>query len=126
MAKIMVVEDSPDQRDFLTRVLRADGHDVYTAGNGSEAIRALDTEIFDMLLTDIFMPDCDGLELIRSVRAHDRHLPVLAISAGLRQDLFLHVAEMFGADAVMGKDQLPGEIAAAVADLLATRKRRIH
>ena len=121
MAKIMVVEDSRHQRDFLATVLRRDGHVVLTAENGSEALDRLASEHFDLIVTDIFMPDCDGLELIRRIRAHDSRLPLIAMSAGSRTDLFLRAAEMFGADAVLSKDQHPAEIAAIVTEVLASQ-----
>lgn len=119
MAKIMVVEDSRHQRDFLATALRRDGHDVVTAENGSQALERLAAENFELILTDIFMPDCDGLELIRRIRAHDNRLPLIAMSAGKRGDLFLRVAETFGADAVLSKDEPPADIAATVAQVLA-------
>lgn len=122
MAKILIVESPPRQRDFLILVLQSEGHDVRWTSNDNDAIRALDVEVFDMLMTDIYRPEFDGLELIRRVRAHDKDLPVLAISAGLRQDLFLHMAKVFGADAVVSKDELPAGIASAVSGLL----RRDH
>jgi CheY-like chemotaxis protein len=123
MAKIMIVEDSAHQREFLATALRAAGHDVLATTNGSEALQRLESGGFDLILTDIFMPDCDGLELIRRIRAGDNALPIIAMSAAVRGDLFLRVAEQFGADATLDKTQLPGEIAAAVAGVLAVHRR---
>ena len=120
MAKIMIVEDMPAQLDFLVAVLTAEGHQVSRASNGREAMSSLCGATYDLILTDIFMPDCDGLELIKAIRKADKTLPVIAMSAGLCGDisLFLHTAEIFGADAVMSKAQPPHEIAATVAAVL--------
>ena len=119
MAKIMIVEDSPHQQEFLRAALRVDGHDIVAAKDGGEATRRLESERFDLILTDIFMPDCDGLELIRRIRANDSTLPIIAMTAGAQSPLFLRVARQFGADATLDKSTLPGEIAAAVASVLA-------
>jgi len=119
MAKIMIVEDSPHQQEFLRAALRADGHDIVAASDGGDAIRRLEAERFDLILTDIFMPDCDGLELIRRIRASDSSLPIIAMSAGAQGPLFLRVARQFGADATLDKASLPSEIAVAVAGVLA-------
>jgi CheY-like chemotaxis protein len=121
MAKIMIVEDSPHQQEFLRAALRAGGHDIVAANDGSEAIRRLESERFDLILTDIFMPDCDGLELIRRIRASNSALPIIAMTAGEQSPLFLRVATQFGADATLDKSTLPGEIAVAVANVLADR-----
>ncbi len=120
MAKIMIVEDTPAQLDFLVAVLTAQGHQVSFASNGKEAMSSLCADTYDLVLTDIFMPDCDGLELIRAIRTAGRTLPVIAMSAGLCGDiwLFLRSAKIFGADAVMSKTQPPHEIAATVAAVL--------
>jgi two-component system, chemotaxis family, chemotaxis protein CheY len=123
MAKIMIVEDTTEQRDFLVSVLRTAGHEVQSAQNGQEAIQHLNSDTFDLIVTDIFMPDCDGLELIRRIRQSGKQMPVIAVSAGLcgNTDLFLRTAEFFGADAILTKSELPGEIAAAVTKLLAQK-----
>jgi CheY-like chemotaxis protein len=121
MARIMIVEDSPHQREFLLAALRAGGHDIVAANDGSEAIRRLESNSFDLILTDIFMPDCDGLELIRRIRASDNAVPIIAMSAGMHGSLFLRVARQFGANATVDKSSLPGEIAAVVSHVLAAR-----
>ena len=121
MARIMIVEDSPHQREFLVAALRADGHDVLAAKDGREATRRLETESFDLILTDILMPDCDGLELIRRIRVSDNSVPIIAMSAGAQGPLFLRAARQFGADATLDKTNLPGEIVTMVANVLAAR-----
>ena len=126
MAKIMIVEDSPHQREFLLAALRAAGHHIVAANDGSEAIRRLKSDSFDLILTDIFMPDCDGLELIRRIRTSDNAVPIIAMSAGAQESLFLRVARQFGADATLDKSNLPADIAGAVANVLAARMVASH
>lgn len=56
MSKILVVDDEQSMRDFLAILLKKEGHEVVTAGNGSDAIRAIQAEIFDLVITDVKMP----------------------------------------------------------------------
>jgi CheY-like chemotaxis protein len=80
-ARILAVEDDPQIRDLMLRVLTRLGHDVTTAGDGAEALlRLRGGVIFDLLVTDVVMPGMDGGELIAAVRASFPRLRVLAIS----------------------------------------------
>ena len=66
---ILVIEDHPDQRDLLAIVLQREGYRVVTAGNGVEAMEALQREDVQIALSDIMMPKMDGFELIKSIRS---------------------------------------------------------
>ena len=72
--RLLVVDDEPSMRDMLRIVLRKDGYDVHVASNGREAVAALEHEVFDLLLTDIRLPDVDGVQVLReaSGEARDR------------------------------------------------------
>jgi CheY-like chemotaxis protein len=126
MAKVILVEDSKDQQDFLTAVLQADGHEVRVVHDGREALRTLAVESFDMVVTDIFMPDCDGIELIRDLRRHENRIPVIALTAGILGDseLYLRIAGSFGADLVLSKKQSPQDLAAAIRQVLCASEAR--
>ncbi len=81
--RVLVVEDSPTMRSFVTAALEADGgFDVVTASTGFEALKLLPRERFDLFITDINMPDINGLELIRFIRDSPVHakIPLLIIS----------------------------------------------
>ena len=56
MSKILVVDDEQSMRDFLAIMLKKEGHDVVTAENGSDALKAVQAEIFDLVITDVKMP----------------------------------------------------------------------
>ena len=78
--RILVVEDHGDSADLLARVLRGAGHEVLTAATAAEALAACATRVYDLLISDIGLPDCDGWELLRRVR--ERHvLRAIAVSA---------------------------------------------
>jgi len=83
--KILVVEDSPSMRSFLTTILEgADDLDleIVEAGSGFEALKTLPHHKFNLILTDINMPDINGLELVSFLKNHPvyRGIPVMVIS----------------------------------------------
>jgi two-component system chemotaxis response regulator CheY len=92
--KILVVEDSPSMRSFLTAVLESGGEtleelDVVEAGSGFEALKTLPHHTFDAILTDINMPDINGLELVSFLKNHPgyRTIPIMVISTeGTEED----------------------------------------
>jgi CheY-like chemotaxis protein len=89
-ARILVVDDEADGRGLLARVLRDRGATCTEAGGGGDALVALAGNHFDMMLSDIGMPDMDGYELIREARALDETrpspLPAIAITAYARTE----------------------------------------
>lgn len=68
MAKILVAEDDPGTRELLSLALTREGHEVSTAEDGEAAMEAIADSAPDILLTDIMMPGCDGIELARWAR----------------------------------------------------------
>ena len=79
---ILLAEDSAITRAMVARLLRMLGFDVCEAADGAEALRTLQTQDVDLLLTDVEMPNLDGIELITRVRAldHGRRLPIIVLS----------------------------------------------
>ena len=65
MARIVLAEDDPSMRSFLTTALERAGHEVYACDNGEEALAAVGTRNYDLLLSDIVMPGMDGITLAR-------------------------------------------------------------
>jgi len=80
---LLVVDDDPANRDVLSRRLKRQGHDVRTASSGAEALQLVREAAFDLVLLDIMMPDMDGYEVLRHLKADVRlqHIPVIMISA---------------------------------------------
>ncbi|MFK7741978.1 MAG: response regulator transcription factor [Planctomycetota bacterium] len=80
-AALLFVEDDPSLRTVLADAFARDGHDVTTAADGDEALATLRTRTFDLLVLDIMLPGPSGLEILRSVREHDRKTPILLLTA---------------------------------------------
>lgn len=81
MAKILVVEDDQDLNRIIIKSLRDRGYDVTSAVNGLDALEKTEGVKFDMILTDIMMPKMDGFELAESIRAVDREIPIVFMTA---------------------------------------------
>ena len=81
MFEILVAEDDKNTRRFLRAVLEEDGFRVHTAANGQEAMDILDREYIDLVVLDVMMPQMDGYEFTRQIRAANNTLPILMVSA---------------------------------------------
>ncbi|SDD86291.1 GAF sensor hybrid histidine kinase [Cupriavidus sp. YR651] len=82
-ARVLVVDDNADLRDYMDRILRAAGHEVVVAADGREALDAARVATPDLIVSDVMMPRLDGFDLLRAVRADAalRETPVLLLSA---------------------------------------------
>lgn len=78
---VLVVDDSPTGRALVMRGLDALGHETHSAATGLEAIKALEHSKFDVVLMDMEMPEMDGIEATRSIRASGSDIPIIGVSA---------------------------------------------
>jgi CheY-like chemotaxis protein len=118
---ILVVEDSPAVRLSVAGYLEGRGFEVTEAENGRAAIRALDRRSFDLIVTDVLMPEVDGIELIKAARNAQPDVKILAMSGGapnMPAGYLLKMTRMFNADETIYKPFLNEELGAAVARLL--------
>jgi two-component system response regulator PilR (NtrC family) len=81
MSKILVVDDEQSIRDFLAIMLKKDGYEAVTAGNGADALKAVQTEIFDLVITDVKMPGTDGIEVLKTIKEISPETVVIMITA---------------------------------------------
>jgi diguanylate cyclase (GGDEF)-like protein len=121
--KILVVDDSKTQLDWVHDVLVREGFEVRTAVDGKEAIRKVRTEPPDLVLLDMVLPDMDGLEVLRIIKARteDRFIPVIILS--VKADLDSKVAGLrIGADDFLAKPFAEAELLARCAAMLRIKK----
>lgn len=102
---ILIIEDDVGIRSALNKLLSRRGYTVIEASHGREGIDILEDFGVDLVITDIFMPNMDGLEVIRSIRKKNSNLKVIAISGGGQMHLTecLRWAKAFGADKTLTK-----------------------
>ena len=80
MIRILLAEDDEAMRSYLARALQRSGYDVTTAATGREALDLVESGTFDLLLTDIVMPEMDGIELARRATELDPDIKVMFIT----------------------------------------------
>ena len=123
--RVLLAEDDEDQRHFLAHALRVGALDVVEASDGISLLAALQAgnwttpeRAFDVVVTDLDLPDMSGLEVLRAVRGLARHVPSIVVtaydSAAVREE-----ARAVGVDTVLAKPLDPAELRATVCSLIA-------
>lgn len=121
MAAILVIDDDEAVRKLIAMILERDQHRVVEAANGVSGIKAFKAAAFDLVITDLIMPEQEGLETIRELRKDGGRVRILAISGGFPGNPIdiLDMARSLGADAALGKPFTPASLLAEVDSLLA-------
>ena len=124
MSRILVIDDEPQIRTLLREALEIAGHQVLEAGNGKEGLRAYQAQPADLVITDILMPEKEGLECILELRRIDPGVRVFAISGGSRfvQKDVLDLARRFGARRTFWKPFDLERVVGAVCEELEERR----
>jgi CheY-like chemotaxis protein len=121
MARVLVIDDDPTIRLLVTGILESAGHTIVAAKDGRAGLTIFAKETFDLVVTDIIMPEQEGIETIGAIRRVSRTVPILAISGsatvGGAGD-YLRAAAALGANATLQKPFAPDELGAAVERLL--------
>lgn len=122
MSRILVIDDDALLRGAIRVVLESAGYEVIEAGDGGAGLRLYREGGADLLLVDLFIPEPDGLEVIRAVRAEVPDARIIAMSGGgsLKLDL-LAAAQAFGAARALWKPFVPSVLLGAVRDVLGAR-----
>src|SRR4051794_38498031 len=99
-ARILVIEDEPALRTLLVGLLTQAGHVVLLAADGREGSATLERQPVDLVITDVFMPNQDGIETITNIRRSNATLPIIAMTGSqyFEPEHFLRLAKVLGAD----------------------------
>lgn len=119
-ARILIIDDEEQIREMLGQMLTREGYEVVHADNGKEGMKVCRGQKVDLIITDIIMPEKDGIEMILELRHDFPHLKVIAISGGgrLGPDGYLEMAQKLGAHRTFFKPFNRKEILDAVQELL--------
>ncbi|TMQ69547.1 MAG: response regulator [Candidatus Eisenbacteria bacterium] len=124
--RVLVVEDEADTRDLVRRILESHGAKVATAIDVNDALAKLETSTPDILVSDIGLPDFDGYELMRRIRAGEtaasRGLPAIALTAFARSEERTRALRA-GYQVHVVKPVEPAELIATVASLMELKRR---
>ena len=111
MAKILVIDDEPGIRGVIRDVLEDAGHEVTALENGRNAVNQIKRAPIDLVITDIFMPEVEGLETIRFIHRLYPDMPIIAISGiDFQGRDYLGMSQKFGATATLKKPFWPEEL----------------
>ena len=120
MVRILIIDDEDQPRRMLQQVLTRAGYEVIEARNGNEGLQYFRARPTDLIITDILMPEKEGLETIIDIRREFPAVKIIAISGGGRTGNlnFLEVAKRLGAQHTLQKPFELQEMLGAVRDLL--------
>ena len=121
MARILIIDDDETIQSVFQRFLTGKGYEVLVASDGRRGLRILEESEIDLVITDIMMPETDGLEVVMAIRGKEADIPVIAISGGMHampMD-FLPMAKKFGASKVLYKPIEMEDLLSAVEESLA-------
>lgn len=123
MAHILVIDDDVLIRKLIVKTLQRAGYDVAASADGLEASRAHRLEPADLIITDLFMPEKEGMEVIMEIRRDFPGVKIIAISGAgsLGATEYLEVARMLGASRTLAKPFTQDDLLAAVRELLDPR-----
>jgi CheY-like chemotaxis protein len=128
MGKILVIDDEPSILLMIKKMLEKAGHEVDMALNGLEGIELFEKYKPDLVISDIIMPQKEGLETIMTLRKGRPELKIIAISGGGRigPEGYLPTAKLLGADMVFQKPLVQKDFLEAVSLLLNEAKNKTH
>lgn len=120
MSVILIVEDDKDLREMLRTALQRKDHTVVEAENGKEALLYFKPDITDLVITDLIMPDEDGLKVIMKIKELKKDIKIIAISGGGKggPGSYLTLARALGADEIYYKPFSLNDLTARISELL--------
>jgi DNA-binding response OmpR family regulator len=120
-SNILVVDDEPSVCQLLQKTLELVGYHVVCATGGRTASRLMRQQPFDLVITDVLMPDQDGLELIRELRHNNPSVRIVAMSGGglIKPQVYLESAKGLGAGVLLQKPFNRDQLLAAINRVLA-------
>lgn len=120
MIKILVIEDDNSFRNVLVTMLERAGYEVMQAENGTQALKYCEAQKPDLVLTDIIMPDKEGLETIQELLGICPNLKIIAMSGGGRfgPNSYLPLAEKLGAKKTLQKPFMRDELLSSIEEVL--------
>jgi DNA-binding response OmpR family regulator len=122
MSHILVIDDDIDLRVIMQEALQAAGYEVSMAADGAQGIALQRKQPASLLITDIFMPNKEGIETIRDFREEFPNVPIIAMSGGgkLKRQGSLFTAKALGAEVILRKPFKMSDLLRSVAALLNT------
>ena len=112
--RILVIDDDEGMRRLLSKALEAAGHEAVLAADGNEGVKQQRLHPADIIITDLFMPNRDGIETISEIRKRFPKVPIVAMSGMSIADTMFAVARQIGANSTLFKPFNLTELQAAI------------
>jgi len=126
MANLLIIDDDDEIRMMLGRLFEDSGHSVGLAADGDKGLKYIKENDTDLVITDIIMPEKEGLETIRELKRDYPDIKIIVISGGgnLNVESYFKIAKTFGADASLEKPFMPSDLTKIVDELLAQSDKK--
>ena len=122
MTKLLLIDDAEDARNSIRRTLECNGFDVLPACHGKEGLQLLADHTVDVILTDVFMPEMEGLETIRHIREAYPNIPIVVMTGSLN-DIYKEIGIKLGAVCGLSKPFNTNELLTALDHALEGREK---
>lgn len=119
--RLLVIDDDIAVREMICKMLNSDDYDVLVAANGKEGMQIIKSEPeIDIVITDLIMPEMEGIETIQEIKRGFSHIKILAISGGGRgsSQNYLALAKGIGANLTLSKPFVKNELLKALNDII--------
>ena len=119
MASILIIDDDPQILVMLGQILEREGHEVVEASNGKEGLKLYRENPTDLVITDLIMPEKEGIETIMELRRHFPDVKIIAISGGGQIDAeqYLSMAQKLGVEKTFAKPVVRAELLKVLREL---------
>ena len=121
MAQVLIVDDDLQIRKVFSKLIEAEGHKVWVAEDGNQGLKELAKRPIDLIISDILMPDKDGLEMIDEVKKTYPNIKIIAISGGgqISSKEYLNLANHMGVVKSIPKPIMRNELIKTIKEVLA-------
>lgn len=102
---VLIVDDDDMMRSFIKELLQMHGYEITEATNGKTGLKQFRENTPDLVITDIIMPEMEGISFIRELRTHNKDVPIIAMTGNVhgRMEEFLDISSQLGADEILRK-----------------------
>ena len=111
---ILIIDDDENIREYIQLMLEEEGFKVFVADNGRTGIDIFTNESIDLIITDLIMPEKEGIETIQDIRKMDKNCGIIAMSGVSNKDSYLSISSLLGAHAILHKPFKPEELMDAI------------
>jgi CheY-like chemotaxis protein len=120
MARILIIDDDVQTLNMLRKMLEREGYEVMDAPDGKEGLKLYRENPTDLIITDLIMPEMEGIETIQELKQDFPDIKIIAMSGGGRVGPgdYLHLAKMLGAQRTFAKPVERKELLKAIRELL--------